>query len=283
MDTDLSNESQDILEILVDHLLLPRNEALIYLLLAKKGHKKAVELTKCLKINKGLVYGALKDLQSKGMVTCSMTHPMYFSDTSFKKILNSYINEETRILQTLKRRSKTLYPTIRFSDTDNFFLNENDQFVIIEGKKHIISKGIQMFEEAKKERIFINENLRAIPQSNYSFTNKGKKMVQSKMLTIISENDLAIAEMLAKSGWAVHHSKENPFNLHGIIIDAKQLVLDISDHNKGSMLKNDAVSDKILWTNNLDIIRSVKSYFEKLWSNSLNLETRKAELKSAIN
>ena len=58
---------------------LTRMDAQIYILLAKKGPLKAIEIGKALKMSKPQLYHSLKSLESRGVVSATLEHPAKFS------------------------------------------------------------------------------------------------------------------------------------------------------------------------------------------------------------
>jgi sugar-specific transcriptional regulator TrmB len=78
-------------ERVIDTLMsfgLTRMDAKIYILLAKKGSIKAIEVGKALKMSKPQLYRSLKNLERIGIVSATLEHPAKFSAVTFEKALD---------------------------------------------------------------------------------------------------------------------------------------------------------------------------------------------------
>jgi sugar-specific transcriptional regulator TrmB len=92
---------------------LSRIDAEVYVYLAKKGPKKAVELTNALQIAKQQLYPSLKSLKSKGIVTVSLERPALFSAVAFEKVLELLIQIKVEQAKAIKETKKELLDSWR--------------------------------------------------------------------------------------------------------------------------------------------------------------------------
>lgn len=86
---------EKIIKIL-EGLSLERNEAEVYVYLAKKGPQKAKDLAGVLKIRKQQLYSILKKLQAKGVVTASHKQTTIFSALDFEKTLDLLVKDNIK-------------------------------------------------------------------------------------------------------------------------------------------------------------------------------------------
>ena len=103
-------------ERVIDTLLnfdLTRMDARIYILLAKKGPQKAIEIGKILKMSKPQLYHSLKSLQNRGIVNATLEHPSKFSALPFEKTLD---------FLTKAKMSKALEEAQHIQETKNDIL-----------------------------------------------------------------------------------------------------------------------------------------------------------------
>jgi sugar-specific transcriptional regulator TrmB len=95
---------EKVLKTLAD-LGLRRLDAKVYVLLAKKGPKKARDIARLLRVSKQQLYQSLKALQSKGLVNSTIERPARFSAVTFEKALDLFAKakmEEAKIIQQKK-------------------------------------------------------------------------------------------------------------------------------------------------------------------------------------
>ncbi len=70
---------------------LSREEAYVYVYLAKAGPSKAKDLSSGLRMTKQQLYPALNRLKKKGIITSKSEHVALFSALAFEELLNIYI------------------------------------------------------------------------------------------------------------------------------------------------------------------------------------------------
>jgi len=136
---------EKILEILRD-LGLKKAEAKTYFYLAKRGPKKANEITKALKITKQRLYLILKNLQNKAIVNSSLDRPAKFYAVSFENALDLFAKakfEEAKIIQQNKDKLLSDWESIRLPKDQDV----SAKFAIIKGRNYVYSKIQQMIEE----------------------------------------------------------------------------------------------------------------------------------------
>ena len=98
------------------NLGLKKTEAKIYFYLAKRGPKKANEITKALKITKQRLYPILKNLQNKTIVNTTLNRPAKFYAIPFGKVLDLFAKakfEEAKIIQQNKGKLLSDWESIR--------------------------------------------------------------------------------------------------------------------------------------------------------------------------
>lgn len=129
---------------------LKKAEAKTYFYLAKKGPKKANEITKALGMTKQQLYPIIKELQSKALVTATLDRPAEFSAISFEKFLDLFAQaklEEAKIIQQNKGKLLSDWQSIAPPISEN--ISEN--FSIIKGRTYVYSKIQQMIQETKRQ------------------------------------------------------------------------------------------------------------------------------------
>jgi sugar-specific transcriptional regulator TrmB len=85
-----------------------RNEAEVYVYLAKKGPQIARNLADALKIPKRQLYSILKNLQRKGVVTTCHKQTTTFSALGFEKTLDLLLKDNIEQAKTIKETIEKL-------------------------------------------------------------------------------------------------------------------------------------------------------------------------------
>jgi sugar-specific transcriptional regulator TrmB len=89
------NLSQEKVLRTLESLGLTQPDAQIYIFLGKRGAQKAISIAKSLKMSKQTVYRAIKNLQSKGIITATLEHPSRFSAVPFERVLDLFVNRRS--------------------------------------------------------------------------------------------------------------------------------------------------------------------------------------------
>ena len=185
---------------------LTRLDAQVYILLAKKGPQKAIEIGKVLKISKPQLYRCLKNLESQGIVSATLEHPAKFSALSFEKTLD--------LLSKAKMR-KSLEEAQRIQDTKNEILanwraisfgNYRDtsaKFMVIEGRNTIYSKIQQMILETRNEFSTMTSTSNMIRADQFglfdtAFNHPLKPKVKFRFLTELTNKNLPSMKKLLR-------------------------------------------------------------------------------------
>ena len=138
-----NNKSNDekLIEMLTEFGFI-RYESLIYTFLTKHGSKTASQIYKLLKIPRTETYRILRGLQSKGVITASLSHPMIYTTLPINQVIQVLINQEKNRVNTLESKRQELHD---LSDNIQAFVHQTyeekgNQFQIIRGLNQINSK-----------------------------------------------------------------------------------------------------------------------------------------------
>lgn len=240
---------------------LTHNEARIYVFLAKTGAKKASEIAKLLNLPRTETYNLLGSLQKKGLVSCTIHHPIGFVAVPFGNALNALVGVEKDILLSFERQSKELldlWSSIAHHELRYEEIKE-ERFQILEGNNSVYRSIRDLVSSAQKEvivmadqkqliRLYHNE----ITDHFHSLTAKG---VGVKILTfqprpeILKELKRCDLRMLAQTNT----------NLHYIVVDKTQLLFFVKDNSDGN-------APSAIWTNCESLVRCLLLLSEQLWN-----------------
>lgn len=239
---------------------LTHNEARIYVYLAKSGAKKASEISRLLNLPRTETYNLLGSLQKKGLVSCTMHHPIRFVAVPVDNALNTLIGMEKERLISFERQGKTLldvWSSIANHEVKYEEINE-EKFQILEGNNAVYRRIRDIVSSADKEVIVMGDQKQLIRLYHneitdhfHSLTAKG---VEVKILTfqagpeMLKEFKTCELRMLARPNT----------NMHYILVDKTQLLLFIKDNLDGN-------GPSVIWTDCESLVRCTLWLFEELW------------------
>ena len=116
---------------------LSEMDAQVYVFLSEKSPKKAIEISKALRIYKQKLYPSLRNLQNKGVVSATLEHPARFSAIKFEKVLDLFIEAkmgEAKIIQQEKAEMLSNQPNPAQEDEGN-----SARFMVLGSRKIIYS------------------------------------------------------------------------------------------------------------------------------------------------
>jgi sugar-specific transcriptional regulator TrmB len=275
------------LKTLVD-LGLTRLDSQIYIYLAKRGPRKAREISKALKVQKQPLYRSLKRLQSKAVVSATLEHPARFSAVSFEKVLDLFIRaklEEAQNIQHEKSGLLSTWQTIQVEATPEVAA----RFMVIEGRNIIYSRIKQMVSETKSHLSIISTVSGLVRADQFGLLDAGFKhplrsKIQFRLLTHLSEQNVSAMKSLLKETpeAGLRFEIRNP-NLglrlfpRMVLRDEEEVVFFINPKVDDSLSKEDNVC---LWTNCKSLVHSFLVMFEELWRNSTEMERRILEIET---
>ena len=257
---------------------LTEKELEVYLSLAKRGVQKTSQIAKQLKMNKGLIYRILKNLQKKGVVEATLESPTRYAAIPFEKVINSYIKskrEEAEKIEEAKDNLLSDWRRISQEEIDSSL----EKFGVIEGKKKIYKKISQLLKETEKQisiGLLVSDLIDAERFEAFDISedriNSGKNF---RILTQLSKQNLKSVSVLRnKIKSCLDFRGTNP-NLElssfsrMVIRDNDEILLFISD-NQSEFSVNQ--TDVCLFTNCKSIIQAFSIFFEDLWKNSIKIE-----------
>lgn len=277
---------EEILKSLTD-LGLTKAEAKIYFYLAKRGPRKASEITIALKMTKQQLYIVLRKLQNKVIVNATMDRPAKFSAVPLKKVLDLIAKtkiEEAKIIETNKGKLLSDWESI----TLPVFEDNTSKFTVIKGRKHVYSKIQQMILDTKNQ-LSVVSNLSGLLRADHfgilDVINKhpNRSKIQFRFVTEIPHQDTQQIKHLIKNLNSVLKVKarntDTGLSLFPkmVIRDSEELLYFISPKIKQMENVDDYFS---LLTNCTSIVKPFSTVFEDLWFNSTEIEQKIAEIET---
>jgi len=181
-------------------------DAQIYILLAKKGPLRAIEVGRALKMSKPQLYRSLKNLESRGIVSATLEHPAKFSALPFEKALDLLAKakmkkalEEAQRIQETKDDLLANWQALNIGE----YSDSSAKFMVIEGRNNIYAKIQQMITETKNQISTMTTAPSLIRADQFGLFDIGfkhplKSKTKFRFLTELSEQNVPAMKILLK-------------------------------------------------------------------------------------
>lgn len=243
-----------------------RYESLIYTFLTKHGSKTASQIYKLLKIPRTETYRILGILQSKGVITVSLSHPMIYTILPINQVVQVLINQEKNRINTLESKRQELYD---LSYNIQAFMHQTyeekgNQFQIIRGLNHINIKINGMVCGTREKFLLIGSEDEFLHFHHSGIFDQLKS--SGTDFKIISSNS-------KKTRYFLEGIKKDQFK----IISGKYtqgLCFAIKDKEVILLLKNGKNSKEdmtAIWSDSSSIVDPLAFLFNTIWSNLLTV------------
>lgn len=271
----------------LESLGLTQLDAQVYIFLGKRGLQKAVDIAKFLRVSKQTAYRAIKNLESKGIITATLEHPSRFSAVPFEKVLDLFVKAKTEEVHQIEQDKKGL-----LSDWQSIALtepsNQSPKFTIIEGRRFIYPRLKQMVEDTKSQLSIISTVPGLMRADRFglldaAFNHASKTNTKFRFLTELSDENLRAMKMLVE-GMPKESGFEGRTPELGLSLISRMLIRDDEEvaffvSQESDKTGRDA-DDLCLWTNSNAIVNSFRAVFEDLWHNSTDIQKRIAEIET---
>lgn len=277
---------EEILKILTN-LGLKKAEAKIYFYLAKRGPKKANEITKALKMTKQQLYPILKNLQNKTIVNATLNRPAKFYAIPFEKVLDLFAKakfEEAKIIQQNKGKLLSDWQSITLPKDKDV----SAKFAIIKGRNYIYSKIQQMIEETATQFSILSDFSGLLRAEQFGVldtiqNHPLKSEIEFRLITEVSKNHLRIVKELLNSidsGIMIKGRNADvglPLFPRMVIRDNQEILYFISQQIRESEEQDDFVG---ILTNCTSLVKPFSRLFEELWKNSTDIQQKILEIET---
>jgi len=244
---------------------LTEYESRIYLVLVRKGPIKASQLSFFGQIPRAKTYGAINELQRKGLVHIIPGKPEAYSAVSPGEVLMPVVNKLTRELHDTSSLIENLmltFETNKYVKRDG--PKEADGFWEIQGRPGVYNKITQIISDASKTVNYCTSAaglVRAYKVHCDTLIRVSKKGVRVKMLSPIDTENAGVAREVSE----VLEFKvlDKPFGQNFVTVDGRELVV---IETLPEDLRTDQGADKGVWTTNRIIVELHDQLFDRLWS-----------------
>lgn len=242
---------------------LTQNESKIFIFLGKYGSKPAIEITKILKIPRTETYRVIHTLQSRGIVSSTIDHPVKFTALPIDKALDILLRTEMENLRSLQDQKEEIIniwnslPSFTKEDT-----RKEEQIQILKGQNSISSKINEMIHAARKNLLLLcsEKNFMRLYHSD-SLEMLQNTSIEIKILTSCSENSFHVFEKM-KNMNIRKMPKDIQKNFCVMIQDGKEIILFTRNDDKSSQ------EMMAIRTNSVALSYPMTVLFDQIWSTS---------------
>jgi sugar-specific transcriptional regulator TrmB len=278
---------------------LTENESEVYVFLARNGAgaQRAYDISRSLSINKVQVYRVLKTLESRGMVDLTLEKPARYTAVPFENLIELLIKTKRDDVSFLEENKNALLTQWRSANLQKS-TRPVEKFAVIEGRKNIYSRVLQMVKKRKQELLVVTTNHGIIhaehaglikagldkAESLQTVEKGGMMPVSAKILTQISKENINIIRQVGKRLSEKHLNMElrdinSSLKLfpHFYIIDEEEAFFFITPKEDSSLASRYETG---LWTNSEAFVCTLKAFFEDLWRDAKDINEKICEIET---
>jgi sugar-specific transcriptional regulator TrmB len=272
----LAVEDKDVAAL--QRLGLTEYESRIYLVLIRMGPVKASEVSFFGQVPRTKTYGAIKELERKGLLRIMPGKPDVYIPSSPNEVLTPLVTKLRRDVgdsESIIHDLTVAYESNKYVKRDA--PKEAGEFWQIEGRQNLYNKLNQILSDARKS-IYYSTSARGLIRAYKSHSEILERArshdVVVRVLTSISTENRGVAEQLSQA-LEVKQLDES-LGKFFVSVDSRELVI---VESKPDDLRMDRGSDSAIWTTNKLIVELHERLFEQIWKSLPRLEFPQAPLK----
>ena len=265
--------SESIINYLED-FGLSEKEARVYYILSRLGSASSSEISSAAQYNRLQTYRSIKGLLDRGIVEISLERPRRYTPLKIEHAISLLEQEAAdRILQLESKKPLLLQ---KWSEMSNFPASKvSYTFRIIQGSKNVFKFATLLFESAEK---YIDISIKGSEITRWinegtanSLQRKTAKQVITRIITENGKQSTEAIRSIPEFCDLRHVSSLNTVPI--ILVDNKEALICMNGNTKG-------VPENAIWTNHPELVGTMASFFNILWSNA---KRRKTMVKSVAN
>lgn len=258
-------KSIEVIQKTLARLGLSRNEARVYLHLARHEECKASEVSEALCLHRTETYRILRDLEKQGLVSSVFEKPLKFIATPFQKAIDLLIEAKKLKIRFLEQKKKSLFDIWLSLPHSHVTTERKRMFQILEGQEQIDLKANEILEKARHKVVVF------APEADLSHLYYSgsidkleeccEKNIDVQLLTNESPKSRFFDE---KTELDIKYSSSNIADLPGfIVVDREQVLLSIVKDPEDSHEKRRRLT--ALSTNYRAFVKILDRLFSELW------------------
>jgi sugar-specific transcriptional regulator TrmB len=247
----------------LQRLGLTEYESRLYLSLVKQGPKKASQLSFFGQVPRTKAYGAIKELQRKGLLRIIPGKPELYQASSPNEVLFPLISKKNKEMKDAEEVVQSLAVTFEASKyTKGAAPTQSEEFWKMDGRQPIYNKLNQVMLDASKSIDYsTTENglIRAYKAHAEAFENAHRRGATVRLLSPITPTNTSVAREFSE----IVELKPTERSLaHFVSIDSKELIVfecmpDDVNTRSGR--------DSAIWTTSALLIDLFERLFNEVW------------------
>ena len=261
----MSVEDKDIAAL--QRLGLTEYESRLYLSLARMGPTKASEVSFYGNVPRTKTYGAIRELERKGLIITIPGKPEVYAVRAPAEQLMPRVTK----LEGDVKESASLVQRLSMAYESNIivrsqFPREAKEMWIIEGRANVLNKMNELFGEASKLINYCtgaNGLIRAYKANADALAKARERGVRVRMLTAVSSDNASVAnEMEAVADVRKLDKIFPPQFANFVSVDSREL---LTVEVKPDDVSTDRGADSAVWNRNKLAVGAHDQFFERLW------------------
>jgi sugar-specific transcriptional regulator TrmB len=244
---------------------LTEYEARIYLALIRMGPKKASEVSYFGQVPRTKTYGAIRELERKGLLRIIPGKPELYAPAAPSEHLLPVVtklNREAKESEEVVQSLAVLFESSKY--TKQYAIPEDvKEFWRIDGRKDILRKLTEILGDATKSINYATSVwglVRAYKVHSEALEEAKNRGVVVRLLSSISSENSGVAKEFSEI--IEIRQVDKPFDVSFVSVDARQLVV---VECRPEDLKTDRGFDRAMWTTNKMIAGVHDKLFERMW------------------
>jgi len=251
----------------IQRLGLTEYETRIYLTVVKMGPIKASEISFFGQVPRTKTYGAIKELERKGLLRIIPGKPELYAPQSPSEVLMPLVtklNREVKDSETVVQALTVAFESSKYVKRD--VPKEASEFWEIEGRQNLFNKLNQILNDASKTINYCTTGaglIRAYKAHSEILERVRSKGALVRVLSPISSENKGVAQEL--SHVVELRNLEKPLGASFVSVDTRELVV---IESKPDDLRTDRGSDLAIWTTNKLLVELYERLFVRVWDAS---------------
>jgi len=244
---------------------LTEYESRIYLALVRLGPKKASEVSFFGQVPRTKAYGAIRELERKGLLRIIPGNPELYAPASPSEVLMplmSKLNREVKHSEDVVQGLALTYESSKYLKRDT--PREVSEFWEMEGRQNVLNKITQVFNDARKSVNYYTSasGLIRAYKAHSDVLEKAKRAGATvRVLSPITPENAAVAQEFCEI--VDLRQIERPLTAGFVSVDTRELVV---IQSKPEDLRTDRGSDTAIWTSNRLLVELHEQLFDLVWS-----------------
>jgi sugar-specific transcriptional regulator TrmB len=244
---------------------LTEYESRIYLTLIKMGPKKASEVSFFGHVPRTKAYGAIRELERKGLLQIIPGKPELYmpsSPSEFLMPLVAKLNSEVKDSEGVVQELAVLHETSKYLKRET--PRAADEFWQIDGRQNVLGKIAQILSDAKHSINYCTSSsglIRAYKAHSEMLERARKQGAVVRVVSPVSSENSAVVQEFSE---VIELKRlDKPFKESFVSVDGRELVV---LENKPDDLRTDRGSDLAIWTTNRLLVGLYDQLFDRIWN-----------------